>query len=66
MDPVEVDVDESVEFWNSLEDRSLIAGKRAATALGLALFLKFYGRHGQFPRGASDLPGAAIVFVTRQ
>ena len=61
------DVDELIEFWTLLdEDRDLLAGKRGATALGFALLLKHYSRHGRFPRGRSDLSDAAIGFVARQ
>jgi hypothetical protein len=51
MDPAAVDVDELIEFWILLdEDRQLLVGKRAANALGFALLLKYYSRHGRFPR----------------
>jgi len=56
MDPAVVDVDELIEFWTLLEiDREQLIGKRGATALGFALLLKHYSRHGRFPRGHSDL-----------
>ena len=52
MEPTEVDVDDLIEFWTLLdEDRELLAGKRGSTALGFALLLKHYSRHGRFPRG---------------
>lgn len=63
----EVDADELVEFWTLLdEDRGLLAGKRGATALGCALLLKYYSRHGRFPRNRADLPEQVIGFVARQ
>jgi hypothetical protein len=47
MDPAAVDVDELVEFWTLLEiDREQLIGKRGVTALGFALLLKHYSRHG--------------------
>src|ERR1017187_9253226 len=67
MELIAGDVDELIEFWTLLdEDRELVAGKRGATALGFALLLKHYSRHGRFPRGRSDLPDAVIAFVARQ
>jgi len=48
------------------EDRALLAGKRGATALGFAVLLKHYSRHGQFPRGRSEVPDDGIVFVAGQ
>lgn len=60
MEMPEDDADELVEFWTLLDgDRGLLAGKRGATALGCALLLKYYSRHGRFPRGGADLPERA-------
>lgn len=67
MEPVGVDVDELIEFWTLLdEDRELLAGKRGATALGFALLLKHYSRHGRFPRGRSEVADEVIALVARQ
>jgi hypothetical protein len=67
MNPAGVDVDELIEFWTLLEiDREQLIGKRGATALGFALLLKHYSRHGRFPRGRSDLHDGVIDFVARQ
>ncbi|MQA81611.1 MAG: DUF4158 domain-containing protein [Streptosporangiales bacterium] len=67
MEVPEGDVDELVEFWTLLdEDRALLTGKHGASALGFALLLKYYSRHGRFPRGRVDLPETAIGFVARQ
>ena len=67
MEPTAFDVDEMIEFWTLLdEDRALLAGKRGATALGFAVLLKHYSRHGQFPRGRSEVPDDVIVFVAGQ
>jgi hypothetical protein len=53
-----LDLDELVEHWTLLDDeRELIAGKRGPTRLGFALLLKFYSRHGRFPRGLARWPG---------
>ena len=50
-----------------LEDElGLVAGKRGTTRLGFVLLLKFFTRHGRFPRGCSELPGEAVAFVAKQ
>lgn len=60
-------LDELIEFWTLLdEDRELLVGKRGSTALGFALLLKHFGRHGRFPRGRADLADAVVAFVARQ
>ena len=47
-----IDLDELVEHWTLIDgERELVAGKRGPTRLGFALLLKFYTRHGRFPRG---------------
>ena len=62
-----LELDELVEHWTLLDDdQDLVAGKRGATRLGFALFLKFYTRKGRFPRGRSELPAEAVEFVARQ
>ena len=67
MEPTRVDVDELIEFWTLLdEDRLLLAGKRGATALGFAVLLKHYTRHGRFPRGRWEVPDEVVAFVARQ
>jgi len=67
MEPTGVDVDELIEFWTLLdEDRELLAGRRGATALGFAVLLKHYSRHGRFPRGRSEVSDDVIVFVAGQ
>ncbi|GAA0919800.1 DUF4158 domain-containing protein [Virgisporangium aurantiacum] len=61
------DLDELVEHWTLLDDeRDLVAGKRGGTRLAFVLLLKFFIRHGVFPRGRRDLPDAAVEFVARQ
>lgn len=67
MDMSEDEADELVEFWTLLEeDRGLLVGKRGATALGFALLLKSYSRHGRFPRRRLELPEAVVNFMARQ
>lgn len=67
MEMPEDDAGELVEFWTLLdEDRGLLVGKRGATALGCALLLKYYSRHGRFPRSRAELPAPVIGFVARQ
>jgi Domain of unknown function (DUF4158) len=67
MEPAGVDVDELIEFWTLLgEDRPLLAGKRGATALGFAVLLKHYTRHGRFLRGRSEVQDETVAFVARQ
>jgi hypothetical protein len=62
-----IDLDELVEHWTVLEgERTLVDAKRGATRLGFALLLKFYGRHGRFPSGGSELPGELVEFVAQQ
>lgn len=56
-----------VEHWTVLDDEmELVAGKRGGTRLGFALLLKYYTRHGRFPRGRGDVPDEAVGFVARQ
>ncbi|MEV0152113.1 MULTISPECIES: DUF4158 domain-containing protein, partial [unclassified Nonomuraea] len=60
-------IDELVEHWTVLdEERELIAGKRGATRLGFAILLKFYTRHGRFPRGRSELADEVVEHVAKQ
>jgi hypothetical protein len=62
-----LELDELVEHWTLLDDeRELVAGKRGATRLGFSLLLKFYTRHGRFPRGRAELAGETVDFVARQ
>ncbi len=56
-----LDLDELVEHWTLLDgDRELVAGKRGASRLAVALMLKFYARHGRFPGSDGDLPGEVV------
>ena len=61
MEIPESDPNELVEFWTLLdEDRALLAGRRGATALGFALLLKFYSRHGRVPRSWAEIPETVV------
>ncbi len=62
-----IELDELVEHWTLLDDeQGLVAGKRGATRLGFVLLLKFYLRHGRFPRGRSEFGDEVVTFVARQ
>jgi hypothetical protein len=62
-----IELDELVEQWTLLDDeQGLVFGKGGAGKLGFVLLLKFYVRHGRFPRGRSELPGDAVRFVADQ
>ncbi|WP_329602868.1 DUF4158 domain-containing protein [Actinomadura soli] len=61
------DLGELVEHWTLLDDeRGLVAGKRDATRLGLVVALKFYIRHGRFPRGRVELSDDVVEHVALQ
>jgi hypothetical protein len=61
------DQDEMIERWQPIgDDLGRVARKRSAAKLGLALVLKLFAAHGQFPRGRSELPSAAVEFVAQQ
>lgn len=67
MEHLSDDVGELVEFWTLLdEDRVLLEGRRGATALGFALLLKHFSRHGRFPRSSAEVSDAVVGFVARQ
>lgn len=67
MEPAGFDLDELIEFWTLLDgDRVLPAGRRGATALGFAVLLKYYSRHGRFPRGRLDMADEVIAFIAGQ
>jgi len=58
-------MDELVEHWTVLDDeRDLILEKRGgAQRLGFALVLmKFYTRHGRFPRGRAEFSDEVVEF----
>lgn len=62
-----VGMDELVEHWTVLEDElELVAGKRGPTRLGFALLLKYYTRHGRFPRGRAEFADEVVGYVARQ
>jgi hypothetical protein len=49
-----------------MRSAKLIAGKRGATRLAFVILLKFYTRHGRFPRGRSELLDEAIDHVAKR
>ncbi|GGQ31435.1 DUF4158 domain-containing protein [Streptosporangium pseudovulgare] len=61
-------MDELVDHWTVLDDeRDLVLEKRGgAQRLGFALVLKFYTRHGRFPRGRAEFSDEVVEFVARQ
>ncbi len=62
-----VDEDELIEHWTLIGDElGQVAGKRGPTRLGFGLLLRFYTRHGRFPRGRGELPDEAVAYVARQ
>ncbi|MDT3441581.1 Tn3 family transposase [Pseudofrankia sp. BMG5.37] len=62
-----VGVDELVQYWTVLGDElELVAGKRGGTRLGFGLLLKYFTRHGRFPRGGAEFPDEVVEFVARQ
>jgi len=62
-----LDLDELVEFWTLLDvELEQVGAKRGAARLGFAVLLKYFTRHGRFPRGRSELPDAAVEFVAGQ
>jgi hypothetical protein len=64
---VKLDEDELIEHWTLVGDElGQVASKRGATRLGFSLLLKFYARHGRFPRGRGELPDEAVAYVARQ
>jgi TnpA family transposase len=68
MDCEQVGVDELVEHWTVLDDeRGMVDEKRSAAGkLGFALLLKYYTRHGRFPRDRAEFPDEVVYFVARQ
>jgi len=60
--------EELIDSWTLLEDdrRLLRNNKSGASRVGFSLLLKFYGRHGRFPRGRGELPDEAVAYVGRQ
>jgi Domain of unknown function (DUF4158) len=62
-----LDIDDLVEHWTLLpEELDLVVRLHEPTRLVFATWLKFYTRHGPFPRGRGDLHDDAVVFVARQ
>lgn len=61
------DEDELIEHWTLVGDElGQVAGKRGPTRLGFSLLLKFYTRHGRFPRGRGELPDETVDYLAHQ
>jgi hypothetical protein len=59
--------EELIESWTLLgQDWTLVGNKSGATRLGFALLLKFFEIEARFPRGAEELPPAAVEYVAGQ
>ena len=57
---------ELIEHWTLVgQEIDLVSAKRTDTRLPFALLLKFYGRHGRFPRSRGELHPDAVEFVAR-
>ncbi len=47
---------ELIEHWTLRDDEAgLVAGEHGDTQLAFALLLRYYGRHGRFPRNRGEL-----------
>jgi len=56
--------EELIESWTLVgADRDLVANKPGATRLGFAVLLKFYEVVARLSRDASEVPGAAVVYL---
>ncbi|HLI52537.1 MAG TPA: DUF4158 domain-containing protein, partial [Thermomicrobiaceae bacterium] len=59
--------EELIASWTLIDrDRELLGKKSGATRLGFALLLKFFDLEARFPAHVSELPAAAIEYVTEQ
>ncbi|MGW9307001.1 Tn3 family transposase [Saccharomonospora azurea] len=59
--------EELVASWTLVgEDWSLVGNKTGATRLGFAVLLKFFEIEARFPRSASEVPTAAVVYLAEQ
>ena len=57
---------ELIEHWTLVgQETDLVSAKHLDTRLPFALLLKFYGRHGRFPRSRGELHPDAVEFVAR-
>jgi hypothetical protein len=56
---------ELIEHWTLVgQEIDLVSAKQRDTRLTFALLLKFYGRHGRFPRSRGELHPDAVEFVS--
>lgn len=57
---------ELIEHWTLVgQEIDLVSAKHLDTRLTFALLLKYYGRHGRFPRSRGELHPDAVEFVAR-
>ena len=57
---------ELIEHWTLVgRETDLVSANYLDTRLTFALLLKFYGRHGQFPRSRGELHPDAVEFMAR-
>ena len=57
---------ELIEHWTLVgKEIDLVSAKHLDIRLAFALLLKFYGRHGRFPRSRGELHPDAVEFVAR-
>ncbi len=62
-----LDIDDLVEHWTLLPDElDLVVRLHEPSRLAFAVWLKFYTRHGRFPRGRGEVHDDAVTFVARQ
>lgn len=62
-----LDIDDLVEHWTLLPDElDLVVRLHEPSRLVFAVWLKFYTRHGRFPRGRGEVHDDAVAFVARQ
>jgi hypothetical protein len=59
--------DELVHHWTILPDEwPLLQARAGATKLTFAVLLKYFQRHGRFPRRREDVAPAAIAYLAQQ
>jgi hypothetical protein len=62
-----VDVDDSQDLWGlSRAEHAAVAAKSMSNRLSFALFLKYFGIYGRFPRSPGDLDRGVIASLAKQ
>ncbi|MFG1687645.1 DUF4158 domain-containing protein [Nonomuraea sp. NPDC049269] len=60
-------MDELIEHWTVLSDEvGLVSAKQEGTRLAFTLLLKYFTRHGRFPRGRAAFPDEVVDYVAKQ